>query len=66
MEKWKKRVVILGSTGSVGTQSLEVIDNFRDKFEVVGLCAEKNFRLLAQQVLKYKPKYVWISDEKKK
>jgi 1-deoxy-D-xylulose-5-phosphate reductoisomerase len=65
MEKWKKRVVILGSTGSVGTQSLEVIDNFRDKFEVVGLCAEKNFRLLAQQVLKYKPKYVWISNEKK-
>ncbi len=61
----KKRVAILGSTGSVGTQSIEVIDNFRDRFEVVGLCAEKNFKVLAEQVLKYKPKYVWISDERK-
>ncbi len=61
----KKRVAILGSTGSVGTQSIEVVDNFPDRFEVVGLCAEKNFNVLAEQVLKYKPKYVWISDERK-
>jgi 1-deoxy-D-xylulose-5-phosphate reductoisomerase len=61
----KKRVAILGSTGSVGTQSIEVVDNFRDRFEVVGLCAERNFKVLAEQVLKYKPKYVWISNEKK-
>lgn len=44
-----RRVIILGSTGSIGTQALEVIRENRDKFEVVGLAAGQNSDLLAQQ-----------------
>ena len=44
-----RRVVILGSTGSIGTQALEVIDAHRDEFEVVGLATGRNATLLAEQ-----------------
>ena len=44
-----RRVIILGSTGSIGTQGLEVIAVNRDKFEVVGLAAGTNAELLAEQ-----------------
>ncbi len=44
-----RRVIILGSTGSIGTQALEVIQANRDKFEVVGLAAGQNAQLLEQQ-----------------
>ena len=44
-----RRVIILGSTGSIGTQALEVIRENRDRFEVVALAAGKNSELLAQQ-----------------
>ena len=44
-----RRVIILGSTGSIGTQALEVIAANRDRFEVVGLAAGTNAELLAQQ-----------------
>ena len=44
-----RRVIILGSTGSIGTQGLEVIAANRDKFEVVGLAAGTNGELLAEQ-----------------
>lgn len=45
----KRRVAILGSTGSIGTQALEVIAQNPDRFEVVGLAAGSNTRLLAEQ-----------------
>ena len=45
----KKRVIILGSTGSVGTQALDVIRHERDQFEVVGLSANENEKLLKEQ-----------------
>jgi 1-deoxy-D-xylulose-5-phosphate reductoisomerase len=55
-------VVILGSTGSVGTQALEVIDRRRDRFRVVGLAAGGgNPKLLARQVLDFGPAVVGIS-----
>ena len=44
-----RRVIILGSTGSIGTQALDVIRENRDKFEVVGLAAGQNSELLASQ-----------------
>ena len=44
-----RRVIILGSTGSIGTQAIEVIQANRDKFEVVGLAAGQNAQLLEQQ-----------------
>lgn len=51
----KKRIAILGSTGSIGTQALEVISAFPEKFSVVGLSADHNVALLAQQVEQYRP-----------
>ena len=60
----KKRVVILGSTGSIGTQTLDVIRQYKDEFEVVGLACNSNILLLQKQIQEFKPKYVAVSDEK--
>ncbi|MEZ7931332.1 MAG: 1-deoxy-D-xylulose-5-phosphate reductoisomerase [Flavobacteriales bacterium] len=59
----KKGIAILGSTGSIGTQALEVIEQFPDKFELITLTANKNADLLIAQSLKYKPNTVVIVDE---
>jgi len=56
-----KRIVILGSTGSIGVNTLKVVDRFPDKFKVVGLTAYNNFKLLEKQVKKYKPEYIAVS-----
>jgi 1-deoxy-D-xylulose-5-phosphate reductoisomerase len=61
----KKRIAILGSTGSIGKQALEVIGNFPDRFEVEVLTANKNATLLAEQALKFNPNVVVIADELK-
>jgi 1-deoxy-D-xylulose-5-phosphate reductoisomerase len=54
----RKRVAILGSTGSIGTQALDVISRHPERFEVVGLAAGRNVDLLAQQVALFKPAIV--------
>ncbi len=54
----KIRVAILGSTGSIGTQALEVIAQHADRFEVVGLAAGRNAALLRDQVDRFKPRVV--------
>jgi len=59
----KKKIAILGSTGSIGTQSLEVIETYPDKFEVSVLTAHSNADLLIEQALKFKPNTVVIGDE---
>jgi 1-deoxy-D-xylulose-5-phosphate reductoisomerase len=59
-----KSISILGSTGSIGSQTLEVISQFPDKFRVVGLCAGKNINALRNQILKFKPRVVSIQNEK--
>jgi 1-deoxy-D-xylulose-5-phosphate reductoisomerase len=59
----KKGIAILGSTGSIGTQALEVIEQFPEKFELVALTANRNADLLIEQALKYKPNTVVIVDE---
>lgn len=61
-----KKLGILGSTGSIGTQTLDVIDAIDFEFEIVYLTANQNVELLIDQSLKYKPKYVCIGDESKK
>lgn len=61
----KKRIAILGSTGSIGTQALEVISEQSDIFEVEVLTAHSNSSLLKEQALKYKPNAVVIGDESK-
>jgi 1-deoxy-D-xylulose-5-phosphate reductoisomerase len=59
----KKRIAILGSTGSIGTQALDVIASHPDAFEVEVLTAQNNVDLLIQQAIKFKPNAVVISNE---
>jgi 1-deoxy-D-xylulose-5-phosphate reductoisomerase len=56
-----KGLSILGSTGSVGTNVLRVVDAFPDRFEVVGLSAGGNVKRLAEQVARYRPRVVSVS-----
>lgn len=60
-----KRIAILGSTGSIGTQALNVIRRHRDRFAVEVLCAGSNADLLIQQALEFDPNAVAIADEGK-
>lgn len=60
-----KKVSILGSTGSIGTQTLEVIRNSNGNFEVCGLSCGSNVDLLFEQIKEFKPKAVAIEDENK-
>lgn len=64
-ETTKKRVAILGSTGSIGTQTLDVIRENQDKFEVEVITAHQNVDLLIKQALEFKPNAVVIADETK-
>ena len=59
------RIAILGSTGSIGTQALNVIRRHRDRFAVEVLCAGSNADLLVQQALEFNPNAVAIADETK-
>ena len=65
MEKKKKQIAILGSTGSIGTQALEVINEHSDLFEVEVLTANNNSALLIEQAKKFKPNTVVITNEDK-
>jgi 1-deoxy-D-xylulose-5-phosphate reductoisomerase len=60
-----KTIGILGSTGSVGKQSLEVINNNQDKFSVKFLAANSNVNLLIKQTKKFKPDFICIYDKSK-
>jgi 1-deoxy-D-xylulose-5-phosphate reductoisomerase len=61
----KKRIAILGSTGSIGTQALEVIRNHPDNFEVEVLTANNNIELLIKQAEEFKPNTIVIGNEDK-
>lgn len=65
MNKKKKHIAILGSTGSIGTQSLEVVDAHPERFVVEVLTAKNNSDLLIKQAKKYKPNVVVITNESK-
>ena len=56
-----RRIVILGSTGSIGRQTLDVVRAFRHEFEVVGLAAGNNATLLLEQVAEFNPRYIWCT-----
>lgn len=56
------RLAILGSTGSIGTQVLDVVSRHPERFEVVALAAAKNDVLLAKQILTHKPKIAVLTD----
>jgi 1-deoxy-D-xylulose-5-phosphate reductoisomerase len=57
-----RRVVILGSTGSIGTNTLEVIDQLNDRLTVAGLSAHANWETLFAQAGRYQPRWVTITD----
>ena len=59
-----KTISILGSTGSIGKQALEVIDGLQDQFEIYGLAAGDNIEILTHQIERYKPKVVSVKTEK--
>lgn len=62
----KKQISIIGSTGSIGTQALEVIEKIQDKFEILALSAGSNTELLRKQIIKFKPKMVCAKSEESK
>ena len=59
----KKKIAILGSTGSIGTQTLDVIEEHPDLFEAYALTANHNADLLIEQARKFNPEFVVIADE---
>ena len=61
--KMKKRIAILGSTGSIGTQALEVIRNLRDRFEIIALSGGSNIDLITEQILEFNPMFVSVKNQ---
>jgi 1-deoxy-D-xylulose-5-phosphate reductoisomerase len=59
----KKRIAILGSTGSIGRNALKVVDSLGEDYCIVALSAHSNVELLAEQVRRYKPLYVAVTDD---
>ncbi|MBN1895732.1 1-deoxy-D-xylulose-5-phosphate reductoisomerase, partial [bacterium] len=59
--KRKKKISIWGSTGSIGTQTLDVISRYPDRFEIETLTAHSNIRLLKEQAEKFRPKHVVLT-----
>ena len=60
-----KRLAILGSTGSIGTQTLDVVRRHPDRYEVYAICANRSVDLLVEQAREFHPEVVCIADESK-
>jgi len=60
-----KRIIILGSTGSIGRQAIDILSHYPDRFSIIGLSAGSNAALLAEQANALKSPYVAIADETK-
>ncbi len=58
-----KDLIILGSTGSIGTQALDTVRQYPDKLNVLGLCCDKNVDLLQKQIDEFAPRYVAVKDK---
>ena len=58
-----KKIFILGSTGSIGSQALDVISNNKDKFELVGISCNASIHKFIEQILKFKPKFAIMENE---
>lgn len=58
-----KKLTILGSTGSIGRQTLDVVRENRDKFEVIAISANRSVDLLLEQIIEFKPKYVVVYEK---
>lgn len=60
------KLLILGSTGSIGTQTLDIVRANPTRFEVAGLSANRNCRLLAEQIAEFRPEHALIADSSKR
>lgn len=58
-----KKLAILGSTGSIGTQTLDVVSRYPERYEVYAICAHRSIDLLIEQARRFKPEVVCIADE---
>ena len=63
MEK-RKKIVILGATGSIGTNTLKVLEGMQDAYEIYGLAAHSSWQQLAVLVQKYHPALLALTDER--
>ncbi len=59
-----KKLAVIGCTGSIGRQTLEVVCSLSDRFKVIGLAGGSNITLLKKQVNKFKPRFVYYRDKK--
>lgn len=59
----KRNITILGSTGSIGTQALEVISKLKDKFNIIALSCGSNIELIKEQIKEFHPEKVCVKDE---
>lgn len=60
-----KAITLLGSTGSIGTQTLDIVAQYPEQFRIVGMAAGRNVALFAQQIRQFQPEIVAICDETK-
>ena len=60
-----KAITLLGSTGSIGTQTLDIVAQYPDQFRIVGLAAGRNIQMLAQQIRQFRPAIAAICQEEK-
>lgn len=60
-----KKIALLGSTGSIGRQVLDVVSRYPDKYQIVSLCCGKNAKLLGEQIRKFKPMAAGLTDPEK-
>lgn len=60
-----KKLALMGSTGSVGTQTLDVVRKYPDKLKIFALAAHSNIKLLLEQIKEFKPEIVGVSNEEK-
>ena len=60
----KKKIIILGSTGSIGKSTLDIIKKDKKSFQVILLTANKNYKRLIKQAKEFKPKFVLIKNHK--
>lgn len=58
-----KKILILGSTGSIGTNALELIRNNREHYQVIGISGNKNIELLKKQIEEFKPTFIYVGSE---
>ena len=59
----KKKISILGSTGSIGLSALDIVDKKRNLFNIDLLSANSNYKLISKQIKKYKPKIFVVKDQ---